>query len=370
MFNTYLDRAVDIVGGKFTQGVGEGGFDAVNDLARDMPLDVAHAWLATFTQRLLGDLPKNTPGVYVAEADNGLAYVGVASNLYSRWWSHSLFMPGHLSPESKSRSRLVLDAWSSDLTRAVVLVREHDVKDYERLASEEVLTYAALVRTRGEFDVSWFDRRTVNSPAMLGSAKRADALPIVGLHVASGTYGYAESQQEMGRVSGVHVGNVSRIVNGKQSSSLGWTFRFATESEIAAANERVSIFGFDGLDPVSAADVVAKHGGKHAVRWLSGALPEHARVVLVGARKRADSPQSGVPGVSWYAPTSAWQAIANKVVDGRRKGTQRLGLFDTVEEAHAALVAAVEASDGSLSLPTKSYAPRSARKIEGTWGLT
>jgi len=331
-FRYWLDEASAIVDGKFTQGIGDDGARQVDELARRLPLQVAVAWLATFKTVTLGDLPKK-PGVYVSSVA-GLGYVGVASNIFSRWWSMASFVPGHLAEGSTSRSKLLIDRLRDtkiDFPSVEVMVRVHSSRNYERLAVEEVLTYAAMVRISGDVELSWWDRSTVNSPAYLGSVKRADAVPVVGCKVATGEHHVFSTQHVASEVTGVLQGGISMVVCGKSSSCSGWAFRHASDDEAALLNDGCPSTRFTPCGD-SVVEVTKTYGGKHRVAWEDGPLSSDACVVIDKARKRKDNPSSGIPGVHWRNNHQKWEVRANRVVDGRKVLTA-IGVSDSVDEA-------------------------------------
>jgi hypothetical protein len=77
-------------------------------------------------------------------------------------------------------------------------------------------------------------------------------------------------------------------------------------------------------------------------RW-SNLRPASETQNMGNARKRADN-TSGLKGVCWDAERGKWKAQIG--VGGRSKG---IGRFDTLEEAHAAYIAAAEKRFGEFA---------------------
>jgi hypothetical protein len=366
-FKALLDEVSTIVDGRYTQGIGPDGATELEAFSDRLRVDDALAWLATFERHDLGNLPKK-PGVYLADV-KALQYVGVASNMYSRWWSQSAFVPGHLNEASGSRSRAVVDVMTSKwggIAAAEILVRAHGSKSYERLAVEECFTYACLLRVSGESHLSWWDRRVVNSPAMLGSAKRADAVPVVAVHAESGEYAVFESLKEASRaVFNEWNGGVSMVVRGARSSTNGFSFRKASEPEIAFLGERKCVLGFTPSEE-SHTVVTAKAKGTFAVTWVQGPMSDAGLSQIRVNRKRTDAPQTDLIGVEWNERSGKWRAVAYRVVDGRKHQAQ-FGLFSTDTEAYEATLAWVAEDPVNRALATRKCAPRADRVLDGYW---
>jgi len=363
-FQPWLYEVAEIVGGEYTQGIGDEGADALEALAARLPLSVATRWMATFKSVSVGELPKAS-GVYVADV-GVCAYVGVASNIFSRWWSTSDYMPGHLSAGSASRSSRIVDVWKSgdvEIADCEVLVRVHDVTDYGRLSVEECFTYAAMLRLSGELDVWEWERRVVNSPVNLGAVKRAESQAVVAFDVEDGVYFLASSQSEMARQLGVNVGGISLVVRGMESSRNGYTFRHASDAEVdVLGDEAFKRLVPDG-DPV--VEVTTTSSGKHRVVWSFGPMSSDGVDALRRARQKTDVPKSGVAGVVWDSCRLCWHARAWKVVNGR-KVQVTVTTASSVADAVAALDAWVAEDPENRVRASRTMKPRSSWKKRET----
>jgi hypothetical protein len=155
------------------------------------------------------------------------------------------------------------------------------------------------------------------------------------------------------------------VVRGAASSSNGFSFRKASESEIAFLGERKCVLGFTPSEE-SHTVVTAKAKGRSAVTWVQGPMSDAGLAQIRANRQRTDTPQTDLIGVRWHKHAGKWMAFANRVVDGR-KVRATIGYFSTDAEACEATLAWVAEDPVNRTLATRKNTPRADRVLDGYW---
>jgi hypothetical protein len=232
------------------------------------------------------DLPREA-GVYVITSDTNLTdgvtgsrtYIGCSKDILMRFTNPTI---GHLNGDNGTRSAQVFADGPHVISVVYVSTEVRTDRLVDDLVAAEALWWMLSVAASST---------VVNASSSIGAMSERAGAWVVGAELTSSRTVIARGPSEMlrvvGRPEGLDPGLIGTVASGYQNSSHGWTFRWATEVEVAVAER-------EGPGAMTFGPVEASWDGE-LLCWTGGTLDNTSRKRLAARRRGSYSKANKTP---------------------------------------------------------------------------